>query len=213
MAKKSKVVRNVLLVEGFDDLYVTANIWKKHFATPKTIDHISIKDMNGVDLVQTAIKTELAGSGLENLGIVVDADDQLDVRWKTISTTLTQAGYSVPLLPEKTGTIIQELNKPTVGVWLMPDNRLRGRLEDFLLYLIPDPANDNLWFLSEKCVNEALLLDPQIPPGKARIHTYLAWKKDAGLPFGDAIAHSYFDTNKPEAILYLEWLKALFPVP
>ena len=58
-----------------------------------------------------------------------------------------------------------------------------------------------------------LQLNTKIPKLKARIHTYLAWKEDSGLPLGWAIDLSYLDVNKPEALEYLEWLKTLFPVP
>lgn len=40
------VKENILLVEGADDLYVTANIWEKHGLAKK---HIQIEDMKGVD--------------------------------------------------------------------------------------------------------------------------------------------------------------------
>lgn len=202
---------NILLVEGYDDLYVTANIWEKN-GLPKK--HINIKQMGGDGLLPKTLRDTFLASGLENLGILIDADTNLNKRWKDISKMLTALGYEVPLQPTKGGAILSVLNKTRVGIWVMPTNELTGELEDFLVYLVPDPANDELWKLSEKCVNETIELVASIDKTKtkAHIHTYLAWQVEAGVPFGNAIKYSYFDTHKPEALEYLKWLKDLFPL-
>ncbi len=206
-------IANVFLVEGSDDLYVTANIWEKN-GLPKTQEHINIKDMNGIDALFKELDTIIAvASDLENLGILVDADTNLSQRWQQLSKILTAQGYTVPPQPAKSGTILTQSGKPRIGIWIMPDNNLTGILEDFLTYLVPDP-NEELWKLSEKCVDEAIKLSTvaSIPKTKARVHTYLAWKEKSGLPLGSAIALSYLDAAKPEALEYLTWLKTLFPV-
>ncbi len=208
----NKRLPNILLVEGSDDLYVTANLWEKS-GLPKTDGHISIIDMKGIDPLFNELSTRISlQSNLENLGILVDADTDLNLRWRQLQQKLSQQGYAVPAKPDKSGTILTQSEKPNVGVWIMPDNTLTGAIEDFLTYLIPDPAKDELWKLPQKCVDEAIALSVSIPRTKAQVHTYLAWKKNSGLPPGAAITQSYLDTAKPEALEYLEWLKALFPV-
>jgi hypothetical protein len=204
--------KNVLLVEGNDDLFVTANLWKSQ-GLPE--QHFFIRNMNGWDKLKDNdyVETQLDTPDLVNLGIAIDADTDLAKRWRELSTVLANFGYVCPTQPDKGGTILVQTDKPRVGIWLMPDNQLHGEIEDFLSYLVPDTANDSLWLLTEDCVNEAKLLNTKIPTAKARIHTYLAWKEQAGLPFGTAIAANYFDPTKLESVAYLNWLKALFPIP
>jgi hypothetical protein len=76
--------------------------------------------------------------GLRTLGVVLDADENLERRWQAISDRLSKEGYTaLPGVPDRAGTIIEEFDKPKVGIWLMPDNQLPGMLEDFVVHLIP----------------------------------------------------------------------------
>ena len=74
--------------------------------------------------------------GLETLGIVIDADENAMNRWQAVRNRLSQAGYpSLPKIPDKCGTIIPgdaDIDLPTVGVWLMPDNAADGMLETLI---------------------------------------------------------------------------------
>lgn len=201
--------KNILLVEGSNDTYVTAGIWEKHGLQKK---FINIIEKGGWQSILTELDSDLDDSELENLGILIDADKDLPARWVTISKTLAALGYIVPPTPDPAGTILEHSHRPRLGVWLMPNNKQAGALEDFLMNLVPDPLNDDLWKLSEKCVDEAIIFNKKIPKDKARIRTYLAWKKEPGAPLGKAIEYGYLDVNKTEAIQFLNWLKNLFPV-
>jgi hypothetical protein len=203
---------HVLLVEGQDDLFVTANIWKKHGFPEK---YFHIEPMGGIDPLLRDVGTIInTTSNLENLGILIDADTIQGRRWRQISEKLKEQGYTIPPQPNKGGTILPpQPDKPRIGIWIMPNNIGTGALEDFLTFLVPDPFNDELWKLSEHCVDEAIQRNIKIPKTKARIHTYLAWKEDSGVPLGWAIDLSYLDINKSQAIEYRDWLKTLFSLP
>lgn len=198
---------NVLLVEGSNDTYVTRGILKKH-KLPENL--ITIKEKEGWQGILAKLDTELDDSELENLGILIDADKNLPARWAAVSKTLTGLGYIVPPTPDQAGTILVQSGKPRLGIWLMPDNKRAGALEDFLISLVPDPLTNALWKLSEKSVDEAIFIEPAIPRTKAWIRTYLAWKKESGAPLGKAIEYGYLDVTKLEAVQYLDWLKNLF---
>jgi hypothetical protein len=45
---------------------------------------------------------------------------------------------------------------------------------------------------------------------KARIHTWLSWQENPGLPFGTAITAAYLSHDSPEALKFVAWFKKLF---
>ena len=100
---------------------------------------------------------------------------------------------------------------PRVGIWLMPDNRLPGILEDFLRFLVPD--GDGLLAHAGQAIDS-------IPAGqrrfsdvkaaKARIHTWLAWQEEPGKPFGQAISAHYLNPELPAADIFAGWLQRTF---
>ena len=68
-----------------------------------------------------------------------------------------------------------------VGVWLMPDNRRIGALEDFLKDLIDD--SDPLLRHAEKSTAEAKARGARFPEKyskKALVHSWLAWQEEPG---------------------------------
>jgi hypothetical protein len=155
--------------------------------------------------------------GLEILGIVIDADENVGNRWQAVRNRLVQAGYKkLPKNPKMTGTIIQgndESNLPTVGVWLMPDNVAEGMLETLIAFLVPNQANNPLWqyanqttsFVFDNYQSFSLAKQP-----KAVLHTWLAWQKKPGTPIGQAITAHYLDTDHPVVDDFIAWIKLLF---
>ena len=55
----------------------------------------------------------------------------------------------LPDQPEPSGTIIE--GRLRIGIWLMPDNRSTGELEDFVGSMIP--SGDPVWPLSEAYID------------------------------------------------------------
>src|SRR5437588_12534340 len=107
------------------------------------------------------------------------------------------SGYTtLPTDPQPNGTIIEEEDKPIVGIWIMPDNQLSGMLEHFIGFLVP--ANDALWTIAENVVEEVLRNDCRFPVQhkvKALIHTWLSWQEEPGKPLGQAITKRYLDPS------------------
>ena len=118
--------RRVLLVEGQDDEHVAEHIWWRHRAEPTFCT--LVKD--GVDKLLDAIDTEIQAPGLQAMGILVDANDDVSARWDAVKGRLALAKVDLPHSPDPSGTIID--SRPRVGVWLMPDNGTPGELEDFV---------------------------------------------------------------------------------
>lgn len=208
MAKRENP-RFILLVEGPEDRHVI-----QHLSTYGGIERgrFEVIEKNGYENLINTLDVELEGSELQRLGIVVDADLDIGMRWHSLRNKLQQCGYpSFPAQPYIGGTIITAPYRATLGIWVMPNNQLPGMLEDFVTYLVP--PGDQLWNRARQCIEgiptpeRRYAVHHQI---KAEIHTWLAWQEFPGTPIGLAITRRYLDGNTPVAQQFLAWLKQLF---
>jgi hypothetical protein len=215
----------LLLVEADDDQHVVGNLLQQHQVSCLVdrgqlgrvqTDTIVIRKQGGVDNLLASLPSVLKGqSDLERLGVIVDADTDIEHRWNRLRQILIKAGgQNVPLKPEPSGTIIivdQEYRTLTVGVWLMPNNTLPGMLEHFVKFLIP--PDDTLIDRARQCLESIPLHERRFPPAhypKAEIHTWLAWQEVPGKPLGQAITKRYLDTTASQAQQFLDWVRRLF---
>jgi hypothetical protein len=200
---------NVLLVEGRDDAAVLSSLWKR-YSIP--ISSECIRPVEGIDRLLETLRVRLKASDLERIGIVVDADDDLHGRWRALHDILSKAGYtSLPEEPDPLGTVIEEEGRPSVGIWIMPDNTLPGMLEHFIGFLIPD--GDMLWDRARLNVDDipsehCRFSEPHRV--KAHVHTWLAWQQDPGTPLGLAITKRYLDADAEHAQRLMNWIRRLF---
>ena len=203
--------KRVLMVEGLDDEHVVKNICGQ-----RQLGKIeNIHRYCGKDPLIDGIGVRLKESDIGVLGIILDADTDLQARWQAVCSRLSQAGYrDVPAAPAQDGTIIEspaDSLLPRVGIWLMPDNRVPGILEDFLRFLVP--PGDGLFAHVELSIDS---IQPEqrrftdLKKSKARIHTWLAWQEEPGKPFGQAISARYLDSSLPAANIFASWLQRTF---
>lgn len=208
-----------LIVEGDDDIYVIAELCKKHLSPPKgyetrkKFENEFTEIGNGINEVLKIIPAILNVSGLTNFGIVVDADSDLKASWNSIKDILSKKGYKkLSANPTPTGTIIEQAGLPKVGVWIMPNNKDTGYLEHFVSKLVP--AKDKMMPRAEKITQD--LLDKEISlfkpkdKAKAEVHTWLAWQESPGTPMGSALNYGYLDANADAAKPFIEWMKKTF---
>ncbi len=220
--------KNLLLVEGNNDLHFFLSLIGKHFSSkpikPPTrgnlsasleIDNTSltILDKNGFQNLLGSLNEELDGSDLERLGIVVDADRSATGRWREIAKFLTGFGYqNVPTALATSGSIITEPGKPKVGVWIMPDNLSAGYIENFVISMLQE-KDALLWKKVKTAVDRLPLTERRFAPkdkDKAYVYTWLAWQKEPGMPLGRSITAGYFDANASDAQQLIEWLRQLY---
>jgi hypothetical protein len=201
------VAKRVLLVEGNDDFHVLASLFKHH----NVPDTFRLNETGGIDRLLETFPVQLKATAVERVGIVVDADLSIANRWRAIRQILSSAGFSdVPNTPHEQGTIIVEAGKPRVGVWIMPDNRLPGLVEDFAAFLIPQ--DDRLSELARQAIDTIPINERRFSDmhrSKAHIHTWLAWQADPGTPMGLAITKKYLDADAPGATSFLGWIDRL----
>lgn len=210
--KVDRVVESVdcLLVEGENDRHVFCSLLKHH----NIPERFKVKSKEGITKLLDELDVELDRSGLSRLGIVVDADASLKDRWIALRSRLVEYGYkTVPTIPKPEGVILLEDGRPVVGIWLMPNNRLPGMLEDFVSFLVP--PEDILWPVAEEIVQRVKSIETNLRfrdayESKARIHTWLAWQKEPGKPMGQAITARYLDADAPHARDLMTWIRKLF---
>ena len=202
--------RKILLVEGTDDEHVLKHICGNH-GVP-CLDEV--EKYGSVEKLIESIEVRLPLLIEEGdvVGIVIDADTDISARWQSVRDRITNIGYqNVPDQPDPGGTILDPpagTYLPRLGVWIMPNNQTSGILEDFL---VPQP---NILFDhvrdSVKTIPEGERRFKPLDEPKAIIHTWLAWQKDPGLPFGTAITARFLDPSVPEVDVLAAWLKRLF---
>jgi hypothetical protein len=206
-----------LLVEGNDDFHVVHALCKRFNVDIRNMENpnggdFSVKDCMGIDNLIEQIPIQI--KNLRKVGLIVDADTDINSRWQSIKGILNKSGYNLPESPDPNGTIIHQ-NGKTIGVWLMPNNDNNGMIEDFIRFLIPD--QDKLLLKATKILDEIeseknnkynLIHKP-----KAFIHTWLAWQETPGSPLGKAITTKYLTTENREIVdRFIDWISKLFSV-
>ena len=206
--------KRLLLVEGANDKHVILAIQGRREIQLLDKEEIMVCEDSGRLL--SGLPVRLNESDISRLGVVMDADANLPNRWAELRCILSSAGYvDVPQEPSRQGTILEAPANsilPRVGIWLMPDNRNSGILEDFLHLLIPP----NCGLLSHARSALSTLPEQRFSPiaePKALIHTWLAWQTEPGRPLGQAITAKYLDHTAPQVDIFVAWLRRLFVPP
>ena len=234
--------QNCLLVEGKDDEHVFYNLLEYY----KIPECFTIKNKEGRDKLKkgfnnllATLDVELDRSGLSRLGVVIDADTDSHARWQSLCSILSKAGYtSLPLEPLIEGTIVEQVGRPTVGIWIMPNNQNAGAIEDFVSSLIP--LNDVFWPLAQDAIKRVVEvvendlnfrnllasdthcrkvygrhinnINRSTWRSKACLRTWLAWQEEPGEPMGSAIKSRYVDANIHHAQRLIKWICKLFAI-
>ena len=191
-------------------------------AVLRKLRDIDDEDQWLLDHVRTLLKpADLTGE--DRFGIVVDADhpkaadpdDGFRKRWVQVRENLRNLGYSdVPEEPDPAGTVVgaNQSDRPWVGVWMMPDNRSPGKLEDFAQR--PVKAGDQgLWDYAGQAATGAMSQGARFSPkdqAKAHFHTFLAWHEVPGVPMGLAVTKKFLDADSPDARSFVAWLCRLY---
>ena len=200
----------VLLVEGPDDKHVAEHIWWRHHDAEPTFCAL---EKDGVDKLLDAIDTQVQAPGLQAMGILVDANDDVGARWDAVKGRLALANVALPRSPAPAGTIVPErplAGMPRVGVWLMPNNRCKGELENFVEKMIP--ASDAVWPLARNYVEGIPTTERKFIEKKklrAQVHAWLAAREDPRR-MGEAIRARDLEIDGPLCQKFVAWLKALF---
>ena len=201
---------NRLIVEGRDDkwsILALTQLYGWDWDNPQG-HYPYIGDAEGVDNAVDALPVSVRT--YNRVGIVVDADTDQQCRWDRIKSKLHGVGFTLPAIPNPDGTVVS-IGDKRVGVWLMPNNQSPGKLEDFLAILIP--SHDGCWGWADEATKGAAdrgALFTESDFIKARIHAWLAWQREPGLPFGTAITAALFSHQAALAQKFVQWMAQLY---
>ena len=194
---------NLLLVEGVDDKHVVLHLRSK--LAPEL--EFDCADKGGKDKLLKAIPVEMKAPGRQALGILMDANDDTSTRWQAVGDRLGWV-VKLPKAPSPGGKVIS--GEPRVGVWLMPDNKHSGELEEFVAQLLPE--GDPVWPHAGRFIDGIPHEHREFPPQKelrAKLHAWLATRRKPR-PMGTAIRTKSLDATAPIATQFVGWLEALF---
>jgi hypothetical protein len=202
--------KQVLLVEGKTDCHVILALCK-HNNIP---ENFGIYQCGGDrEVLKRLNALILQPDPPERIGVVLDADySDSGSRWRQVREKIKNHGFSMPKQPAPKGTIIKGGEDiPVVGIWLMPDNRKGGLLEDFLMPMVPAKAVEAAAACVEKAESAGVTTFKPPHRSKAVIHTYLAWQDEPGRPPGQSITSLALRPDTEPAATFVNWLKRLFP--
>lgn len=203
---------STLFVEGEDDKHAIEHLLLKRRMRREAEWFPALEPVGSVEeLLATIEDAVMAGTG-GIVGFVPDANGSPAGRWQDLTRELAKTGMAPPNTAPIEGYIgFCDLYRTRVGVWVMPDNRLPGAIEEFLLALI-DPA-DPLLNHAERAAVEALARGAAFPESarkKAELRAWLAWQENPGFPYGRALGAGYFDSDRTVADPFVNWFNRLF---
>ena len=167
-----------LLVEGTTDQQVIPYLMEANGVDWPKPPPVQIDPRGGASEILKAevAEAELGASGLEALGVVIDADGDASARWDEFRKSWGSEFRDLPNQIPAEGLDVFHARGPRLGVWIMPDNRLQGMLEDWLVGLIPDDSS-TLYELAQDCVAEAKREQAafkDVHKSKAEVRPYMA---------------------------------------
>ena len=217
------VERSNLHVEGKNDVQAIKHLLLRHgIDCPiendwRSADEFSdnvpeIKSAGDGRRVLAAMGTAVPVSSGRSVGFVLDADAAAENRWRAVRERLGTFELDLPDSIPEDGFVgdIAEF-RVRVGVWLMPDNRRSGALEEFLQDLIDE--NNRLLQVAMDSTETAKASGagfPESRKNKAVLHAWLAWQETPGLPYGSAIRARYFRDDSPAAAAFVQWYRDVF---
>lgn len=178
------------------------------------------------------VAVRLKEPDLRTLGIIVDADQDVDRCWRDLKEKLDGSGIRLPDTPDNEGTIVN-LGRDTkttrslvkVGVWIAPDNESAGELEDFIAEMMP--SDDMVWPLAQSYISSvievigAVSADGASSPRnttrlfqphrrtRATVWAWMATRRQT-TRIGMAIRKGDLDTNAALCQRFVMWLERLF---
>ncbi len=214
------IKEKILLVEGKADLRVIPELVEKGGKLDWVVSGkpiVWIKENEGIEnlLDKSTISSELKASGLEIIGIIVDADENSEGRWQSIRSFFIEYFPDLPTEIPENGFVVSSRNEDGIkfGAWIMPDNRNNGMMETFLEYLVPNRENNELLKFAKEVTQQAKAKGAPFTDAhtdKAIIHSWLAWQDEPGPQLHNAIQQNILKPGNEKAKPFLKWFVKLY---
>ncbi|MDX2268612.1 MAG: DUF3226 domain-containing protein [Bryobacter sp.] len=160
------------------------------------------------DTVATRLSAALKDNTLNVICVICDAERQsADERWRALKNIVESAYNDCPAEFPERGLILNQKDRPKLGIWIMPDNIKQGMIEDFYLSAIPD--GDPLLRESKEFLN--VLKAKNLFQGQLSKSLYRVWLAIHAEPPGPAAAISRGLLKHDLGLLanYFDWLYSL----
>lgn len=192
---------------------------------PDTEIEIEIREEGGIDSLCKEIEVRLREEKLERIGFVFDADNDPNARWKQVRNEILKAYEELPTVDSSvlkkdlqykpvSGGVWVKRQKPEIGMWMMPNNKDAGAIENFLEHMVyPD---DYRWGRAQNYVNEVIKDSKKFSKFKifdrkntlkANIHAWLAVQNKPTRFLGRAIESGDFNLAAQKAQPFRQWLE------
>ncbi len=208
-----KIHKKVLLVEGPTDEEIINSLMHKYNCK---IPALGIKICRGKEGVKKSLSSLLKNYDIPNyiqaIGAVVDSDSDSCDTYKDVQNIITSFSYPHKKLPKEGLIVPGGHNRPKLGIWLMPNNRNEGNLENFCLNLISEQNKEYLFYLKEKIKDlkeEGHAFYKDIHSSKALLYTYLALQNKPGNSLGLSIIRGNIPAFSSLADSFILWVKNL----
>jgi hypothetical protein len=203
-------MRVITVLEGMAEYYLLSTLKEKLGLRNLEIKRPEVNSKLGSGTLYARIEAALNTSEAEAVLIVCDAESEMADRvWSRIRAKLS--------LPEKSplptnGYIGRAGNGRQVGVWIMPNNRDAGMIED--LYLRAIPADDRELQLASDFVHglERPKFAKEDPDAKRRAYSkatltvWLGIQPEPAMP-GEALRRGYIRHDAQALAPLCDWLR------
>ena len=92
-----------LLVEGNEDQHVIWALCEKY----KLTENFDVIDSEGIDKLLAQIPVRFKQSGIESIGIIIDADTDIHSRWQTLKEIFAKQAIVLPEIIPHEGLILK----------------------------------------------------------------------------------------------------------
>lgn len=213
----------MLLVEGPNDKAFFEAFLKKHALDkiitthpPKTVGGNYNSKQGAINILPTLTQNLIDGN-TERLGLIVDSDSianggGLTTTLEQIAHKLEPYAYQTKPTPCKKGGFIFKNNDglPNIGVWIMPNNKDEGAIEDWVSQLVVTSQKP---LFSKACDAVNKIPNPLFPQTrikKAEVATWLAWQKLPGKGLHYTIDGDLLDVSAKHYTGLLSWINEIF---
>lgn len=184
----SPITKNkLLLVEGKDEV----NFFEVYISKLNIYD-IEVRDVGGVEQFHTQFPLLLKVSGfnlVKSIGIIRDADTSYASAFASINSVLSKNGFG-PITATNTRFSFKNID---FNVFILPDNKNNGCLEDNLINLVNTSPNYACVINFISCISSSALQPKQKNLSKAKIQAFLASMPEPVYCVGIGTQKSYFD--------------------
>lgn len=204
MAFSDSELPHQIWVEGPNDERVIREIMYQN----NMQENFDIEPAGGVEEVIKAIRGAVLQGPRESVSFVVDANDNLQKRWDELCSKLRERGYNPPNEPSPNGTILPATDECVrAGIWIMPDNKSPGAIEDFVAEMMS--KNPPGWERALKFVDEIPNEERLFPEHKYNqvvVRVWLAMRASSDR-LDKVISREKLPVDGPLCQAFCEWLR------